>query len=65
MLKKAGLTKSELMSEFIIRTAQPDDVYEILRIQACCYQPDFLENEAAFASKIKASPHTCWLAEAG
>lgn len=65
MLKKKGLTKPKRMSEFIIRTAQPDDVYEILRIQACCYQPDFLENEAAFASKIQASPHTCWLLASG
>lgn len=49
------------MSAFHIRTATPEDVPDILRIQAHCYQPDFLEAEQAFASKLQASPHTCWL----
>lgn len=50
------------MTAFNIRTAQPDDIREILHIQASCYQPDFLEAAQAFASKLQASPHTCWLA---
>ena len=49
------------MPAFHIRTATPEDVHDILRIQASCYQPDFLEAEQAFASKLQASPHTCWL----
>ncbi len=50
------------MSTFNIRIAQPDDITKILHIQASCYQPDFLEAADAFASKIQASPNTCWLA---
>lgn len=49
------------MSSFSIRTATLDDTSEILRIQASCYQPEFLEAKQAFASKLQASPHTCWL----
>lgn len=45
-----------------IRTAQSSDLAGILAIQAQCYQPDFLEDAAAFRSKINASASTCWLA---
>lgn len=48
-----------------IRTATPEDISQILRIQARCYQPDFLEAAQAFASKIQASPQTCWLVHRG
>lgn len=50
------------MSTFSIRTAIPENISEILHIQASCYQPDFLEAAQAFATKLQASPHTCWLA---
>lgn len=45
-----------------VRTATLNDLSSISVIQASCYSPEFLENEAAFASKLQQAAHTCWLA---
>lgn len=45
-----------------IRTARLNDLPCIATIQACCYEPEFVENDTAFSSKLQQATSTCWLA---
>lgn len=48
-----------------IVNASSADLAKIAVIQAACYSADFVEDSKAFAAKLNASPHTCWLARQG
>ena len=47
-----------------IRPMSPADLPGVLAVQRACYGPGHLEPLEAFASKLTASPTTCWVAEA-
>lgn len=44
-----------------LRLMLPQDLPSVLALQARCYSSDFHEPEAAFASKLHASPDSCWV----
>ena len=47
-----------------IRPMSLADLPGVLAVQRACYGPGHLEPLEAFASKLTASPMTCWVAEA-
>ena len=49
-------------SDFELRPLQTADLGAVLRLQAACYGPDYVEPAEAFASKLHATAalQTCW-----
>ena len=49
-------------SDFSLRPLRVDDLCAVLRLQADCYGPDYVEPDEAFASKLRetAALQTCW-----
>lgn len=48
--------------KFEIRPMQPDDLPQVLAVQAQAYGDVMLESEATLASRLRLSPETCWVA---
>lgn len=45
-----------------LRLMTPADLPGVAAVQQTCYAPDFHEPVEAFASKLRRSPQTCWVA---
>lgn len=43
------------------RLMQEGDLDAVIRLQSTCYSNEFHEPKAAFASKLKAAPDSCWV----
>lgn len=52
-------------ADFIIRPMQPDDLPEVVRIQALCYTEIVPESAGSLADKQRLSPDTCLVACTG
>jgi predicted N-acetyltransferase YhbS len=50
------------MTEFIVRPMQPEDMDEILLVQAACYIGDIPESAISLHAKLNASPLSCFVA---
>jgi len=50
------------MSELVLRRLTGADLPGVSAVQAQCYGDALLESDAALASRIALSPHTCWVA---
>lgn len=44
-----------------IRTAAPQDLPAVTRLEALCFPPAEAAPEAAFRDRLAACPQTCWL----
>jgi GNAT superfamily N-acetyltransferase len=45
----------------VARLMAPADLPAVVALQHQCYGPDFHEPMQAYAAKLAASPHTCWV----
>lgn len=45
------------------RLMREHDLPAVISLQSQCYRPEFHEPEAAFASKLRAAPESCWVQE--